>query len=43
LNEIPKAVLELAWLLVDTKFTRVEQFESWMDEFNHEGVECQAK
>jgi hypothetical protein len=41
LNEIPKAVLELARLLVDTKFTRVEQFESWMDEFNHEGAEIE--
>jgi hypothetical protein len=35
LDEIPKAVIELARLLVDTKFTRVEQFENLMDEFEH--------
>jgi hypothetical protein len=42
LSEIPKAVIELARLLVDTKFTRVEQFESWMDEFEREGAESRG-
>jgi hypothetical protein len=34
LSDIPKPVIELARLLVDTKFVRVEQFENWMDEFS---------
>jgi hypothetical protein len=42
LDEIPKAVIELARLLVDTKFVRVEQFQNWMDDFEHEGAESSS-
>jgi hypothetical protein len=43
LDEIPKAVLDLARILVNTKFVRVEQFQNWMDDFEYEAPQSRKE